>query len=116
MSFSDRTGRSWVHHLQVETNHPGITVAWYFLEFLTLDLIDAEGKVPLITVVEEVDEINPLQRHVYWNWPFSLAEVTEMCQLTLPEQADPLDVDPQLVQRVWYDGEEILWVPAETEG
>jgi hypothetical protein len=112
--------KSWAHHLEVEMTIGAIPVAFYFLEFLTLDLIDETGVPPVIPHEEIViDNIH----HVYWDYNFSLTEVTEMCLATLPTQSDfqvPLDdddsndsVELDLIMSVKYDNQFIKWMEAD---
>lgn len=88
-------------------------VATYLLEHLTLDLIDATGMAPFIPWNETVAENI---RHVYWDYDFSLAEVTEMCRATLPTQSDFTQDDAEeeevldLIVEVRYDGHFIKWI------
>jgi hypothetical protein len=74
---------------------------------LTLDLIDEFGNRPTVSHAEYAT--GPIH-HIYWNWNFTLQEVTDMCCNTLPTQSDPEDVDPDLIGNVWYDDSAIEWV------
>ena len=117
-----RPRKSWAHHLEVEMTIGAIPVAFYFLEFLTLDLIDETGVSPVIPHEEIV--INNIH-HVYWDYNFSLTEVTEMCVATLPTQSDfqvPLDdddssdtVELDLIMSVKYDNQLIKWMDSEAD-
>jgi hypothetical protein len=125
MTFADPTGRQWSHQLKVEYNGTVWNLpdtAFFFLDFLTLDLIGEDGKRPRIPHASFAEGRTV---SVFWDHPFTFDQLQEVAETTLDEQAPPVfsadddddgddaDEPPAVIVKAWYDSRPLTWIPKD---